>query len=465
MKTDFFRGRKILVMGLGRFGGGTDAAKFAVNAGAKVTVSDIAGADRLAGSIKQLDGLDGIEFHLGSHREKDFEQAEIIIVNPAIDDKNRFLQFARRKKKLITSAVNIFFTLCPAGIIGITGANGKSTTAALASHILENARGKTGTQNYANVWLSGNIGKKPMLGLLDDIGENDLVVLELSSFQTAWLTKIQKGPKVALLTNLTPNHLDRYGAFAEYRAAKECLFKFQKADKNGPAVSLFNADDETGLGWFEKYKNDKDRLCIKYSAADIDRDIKQKFKLPGQANLSNLAAATAIAKQFGVRKKHIKESLAAFRPLAHRLEIISRTGGIDWYDDSISTTPESTIAALEALEGPTVIIAGGYDKQLPLEQLGQTIARRAEAVILIGQTAEKIAEAVRQNHTGENKQTKIRFADSLGEAVKAAYNLARTGGAVLLSPACASYGMFENFEHRSREFVKAVKQIKIHQSI
>ena len=164
------------------------------------------------------------------------------------------------------------------------------------------------------------------------------------------LAEIQKAPKVALLTNLTPNHLDRYGTFADYCAAKENIFKFQHLDKNNPAISIFNAEDEIAAEWFEKYKKDTGRICIKFSADDVSGDIRDNFALPGRANLSNLAAAIAIARYFGVDDDQIKNALPAFKALPHRLELVAEINGVRWYNDSKATTPQSAITALEAFE-------------------------------------------------------------------------------------------------------------------
>jgi len=520
-------------MGLGRFGGGVDCAEFAIRAGAKVIVTDLAPATQLIDSIDKLEEFPDIEFHLGSHDPADFKQADIIIANPAVPCDNEFLEIARRDNKFVTSQINIFFELCPAQIIGITGANGKSTTAALTAHLLRSASDQrrlsavalakaeatsdehviasaakqSQTTQYAirntqyeNVWLSGNIGNQPLLTILDKIKANDLVVLELSSFQLEQLAQIQKAPKVALLTNLTPNHLDRYGTFDNYCAAKENIFKFQvrrvgfsppnktwwgkpHPTENRPAVSIFNAEDKIAAEWFEKYSKDAGRICIKFSTDDVSKEIRDSFTLPGRANLSNLAAAIAIAKYFGIDDNSIKNSLPEFKPLSHRLELIEQINGVSWYNDSIATTPQSAIAALEAFDQPKIIIAGGYDKGLPFDELGQKIATNAKAAILIGQTAPKIASAIhnakmslravkrwksakagrsnlnKRDARGEIRETKIELVDSLAEAVQLAARLAVNDDVVLLSPACASYDMFDNFQHRGREFIKLVRKL------
>lgn len=438
-------------MGLGRFGGGVDAAKFAANGGSKVIITDLASHEQLSDSVNQLKEFGDIEFHLGSHNAIDFEQADIIVVNPAVPGDNEFLEIARRHNKFITSQINIFFQLCPAQIIGITGANGKSTTAALTAHLLKDAREE-------KVWLSGNIGNEPLLTIIDQIAPDDLVVLELSSFQIEQLAQIQQAPKVALLTNLTPNHLDRYGTFGDYCAAKESIFKFQERDDKFPAVSIFNAEDEISAEWFEKYKKDAGRICITFSADDISGQIRASFGLPGRANLSNLAAAMAIARHFGIDDDQLKTCLPQFKALPHRLELVAQRNGISWYNDSKATTPESAIAAIEAFEQPTIIIAGGYDKNVAFDELGRKIAGSTKAAILFGQTAEKIVGAIR---ACPKSQTQIEIANSLAEAVQLANRLAESGDVVLLSPACASYDMFDNFQHRGKEFIKHVRALTI----
>jgi UDP-N-acetylmuramoylalanine--D-glutamate ligase len=458
MNRQFFAGKRVLIMGLGRFGGGVDAAKFAYNAGAKVIITDLASQEQLSDSISELEEFPDIEFHLGSHEPVDFEQADIIIANPAVPGDNEFLEVARRHNKFITSQINIFFQLCPAQIIGITGANGKSTTAAITAHLLKSA-------GREKVWLSGNIGNEPLLTILEQIDPDDLVVLELSSFQLEQLAQIQKALTVALLTNLTPNHLDRYGTFVDYCAAKESIFKFQKLDDNFPAVSIFNAEDKVSVEWFEKYKKDTGRICIAFSANDISEKIRESFPLPGRANLSNLAAAVAIARHFGFDDDQLRNSLPQFKALPHRLELVAEINDVSWYNDSKATTPESAIAALEAFEQPTIIIAGGYDKKVQFEEFGSKIAQNTKAAILLGQTAQKIAEAIRKNQDTSLKaqekmgNTRIEFVGSLAEAVQLANKVAERGDVVLLSPACASYDMFDNFEHRGQEFCRFVKEI------
>ena len=524
---NYFTGKTVLVMGLGRFGGGVDTAKFASNSAAKVIVTDLAQPEKLTNSIQELEDFPNIEFHLGYHDEKDFVTSDYVIANPAVPGDNNFLEIARSAGKHVTSQINIFFELCPAKIIGITGANGKSTTTSLTGHLLRTQNTEYRIQNeenhpqasleaatlntshekraasddnviaseakqspttqysilsaqYENVWLTGNIGNQPFLTALDKIKPDDLVVIELSSFQIEQLAKFKNSPDIALLTNLTPNHLDRYGTFEKYCDAKETLFEYQKLDENNPVISIFNAEDEIACKWYDKYKNDKGRKCIKYSADDVTEDISNCYKLPGRANLSNLAAALSIVRIFGVTDESIKKSLPEFKALSHRLELVEEKNGVQWYNDSKATTPEGAITALNAFDKPIILIAGGYDKNLPFDKLAEIIIEKTKAAILIGQTAHTIAKAIEDKRKtsnvwhpqaklgngylkrvtrDESQETKVEIVNTLSDAVKLAYDIARPGDIVLLSPACASYDMFENYEQRGHQFTELVTSL------
>lgn len=447
MDTNFLVGKTVLVMGLGRFGGGVDVVKFACEKGAKVIVTDLAKSEALSESIKQLEELD-IKYHLGSHQPADFEQADIVVVNPAVPLDNKFVQIARKARKKVTSQIELFFELCPATIIGITGTNGKSTTASLTAHLLRSRIG-------SKVWLSGNIGNEPFLTILDRIKTNDLIVLEISSFQIEQLAQNKLAPAVAALTNLTPNHLDRYKTFERYCESKEPLFKYQKLDKNHPAVSIFNGEDEIACEWFEKYRIQPGRLCMNFSADDVPDCLRAVFGLPGRANLSNLAVAITVARHFGVTDKQIIACLPEFKALPHRLQLVAESRGVRWYNDSKATTPDSAIVALEAFDNP-IIIAGGYDKHIPFDEFGKKIAQKAKAAILIGQTAQAIAKAIQAN---PRSRVKVKFAKTLEEAVELANALTTKGDVVVLSPACASYDMFENYEQRGQQFIELVSKL------
>ncbi len=451
MDRSFFRDKDVLIMGLGHFGGGLDSAIFACKAGARVIVTDLADRDCLAEALEVLKQYD-IEYHLGGHVEKDFRTSDIIIVNPAVPPANKFVDIALDAGKLVTSQIEIFFQLTGARTIGITGSNGKSTTTALTAHLLEGNIGEN--RGYGKVHLAGNIGNRPLLAVLDDIGDRDLVVLEISSFQAEQLARIESACDVMVITNLTPNHLDRHGTFDAYCSAKENLFRYQRLSENDPAVSIFNAEDQITNQWFDRYSKQAGRRCVRFCADDVPERIAARFKLPGRMNLSNLAAAMAVADQFNVSEKSIAASVASFKSLPNRLELIAEIDGVSWYDDSISTTGDSAIAALNAFEGPIIIIAGGYDKKLSLDAFARHIAAKVKAAVLIGQTAETIASIVRESDTS------VQIVSSMAEAVNSAQALSEPGDVILLSPACASYDMFDNYRHRSRVFTELVRLLQ-----
>ncbi|UCD49981.1 MAG: UDP-N-acetylmuramoyl-L-alanine--D-glutamate ligase [Phycisphaerales bacterium] len=467
MNASDLKDRTVLVMGLGRFGGGVDVARFAAGAGARVVVTDAATEEKLVDSLEQLRELPGIELKLGGHDPDDFMAADMVVVNPAVRGDHPLLEIARQHQKTITSQIGLFFQMCPARIVGITGANGKSTTATLTAHVLRRAPAMVSKSRHpraaleaasGRVWLSGNIGNRPLLGTLAEVAPSDLVVLELSSFQLEQLAEIEMAPQISLLTNLTPNHLDRHGTFEAYCAAKENIFRLQRRDAQSPAVSIFNAEDLIASEWFEKYRVQSGRLCMKYSADDVPANVRAAFPLPGRANLSNLAGALAVARYFGIQNEAIIRVLPDVKALPHRLELVATIDGVRWYNDSIATTPQSAVVALEAFAEPKILIAGGYDKQLPFDELGEKIAAQAKAVVLIGQAASKIADAI-QAGGPSGPQVPIAFAKSLDEAVQIARRQAVEGDVVLLSPACASYDMFDNFQQRGQQFAELVGQL------
>ncbi len=454
MEISDFEGKSVLVMGLGKFGGGVDSAIFAAKAGAKVTVTDMADEDSLKDAMDALSPYD-ITYHLGNHLGDDFDDSsdtDIVIVNPAVQPENKFIRLAENADKTVTSQIELFFEMCPAKIVAITGANGKSTTAALTAHLLESA-----VKPSKKVWLSGNIGNRPLLGVLDKINGDDIVVLEISSFQAEQLGRSKKAPHISVITNLTPNHLDRHGTFDAYCKAKETIFKFQQTDGVNPAVSIFNGEDPVTKDLFDKYSAQSGRISHAFKTADVPAKLAGVFRLAGEMNLSNLAAALAVADHFEVDKDALTKAVSTFKSLPNRLELIADVDGVKWYDDSIATTPDSAIAALNAFTQPKIIIAGGYDKRLPFDRLGKVIADKAKAAILIGQTADAIASAIPA--TGATGVS-VEIAGSMEEAVIKAAKLTKDGDVVLMSPGCASYDMFDNYRQRGEVFASAVKKLE-----
>ncbi len=438
-------GARVTLLGLGLFGGGVGAVRFLVSRGARVLVTDQRPESELRESIAGLAGLP-VEYRLGGHREEDVASADFVLVNPAIPPTHPLLARARA----LESEMNLFFKLCPARpVVGITGSNGKTTTTALVGKILERAPGRT--------WVGGNIGVS-LLERLDGIGPSDLVVLELSSFQLEHLDAIRRSPNVSVVMNLTPNHLDRHGTMEAYGEAKRAIVRHQAPadwrvlNADDPIVSRF---DGPGAAARFSLKGDADvvaageqlrwRLLGRKGVLDV-----AGRKLPGWFNLQNMAAAAA-ASRLALPDWDGWEAAAAdifrtFPGVEHRLEFVGESGGVKYYNDSIATNPESTLAALDTLEGPIVLIAGGFDKKLPFDALGRRIAERVRTAVLTGDTAGAIAEAIGPG------RTEVLRAEAFDAAVALARGAARPGDTVLLSPACASFGQFRNFAERGRRF-------------
>ncbi len=449
-----FKDKKITVMGLGLFGGGVGVAHFLAREGARVTVTDLRNATELSPSVKQLEGFP-ISYKLGGHCEEDFVNADMVIVNPAVPRDSRFIRIARDNLVPMDSEINIFFQLCPAPIIGITGSNGKSTTTTLTGNILQWTQRTT--------WVGGNIGKSLLLHL-EEIQPSDIVVLELSSFQLEELRNAQTSPGISVVTNISPNHLDRYPGMTEYIQAKKGIIAHQKPSD----YAILNYDDPELRRWEKECKGNvlwystKNRLS---DGAFIDGNsvilsVKGKtatipcvsgIKIPGVHNLQNILAASCAAYLAGANEQHIENTITTFPGLEHRLEFVRNINGIRYYNDSKATTPESAMAAVTAFQSPVILIAGGYDKGSDFEEFAGVCAKHTRTVILIGKTAKKIQELIIRKR-GHKEIPSIFTPSTFREAFQQAITTAKSGDVVLLSPACASYDMFLNYEERGRQF-------------
>jgi len=427
-------GKRVTVVGLGLFGGGVGATRWLCGQQARVTVSDEADAGKLAESIRQLDGLD-VSLHLGGHDEADFLGADLLIVNPAVPDSMPLLVSARVAGVPQTTEINLFLDRCAARVVGVTGSIGKSTTTAMIGAIL------AGTHE---THVGGNIGAS-LLEELPNIGDDHVVVLELSSFQLARLPEVALSPHVALVTNLTPNHLDRHGSMEEYADAKKNIFRFQGPDD----VLILNAADEATSAWRAEAPGRTEWFDPRGEAFDLS--------VPGRHNQANAQAAWAAAGQFGLARGAAAAALRTFAALPHRLQFVTERDGVRYYDDSKCTTPNGAIVALDTFRPRTsVIIVGGYDKGTDFDELGAALARRAKAVIALGATRDQIVSAVRSHRSGPVPV--VERADDLPAAVALCRKHARSGDVVLLSPACASYDMFVNYEQRGRAFCDLVSR-------
>jgi len=429
--------KRVTVLGLGRFGGGVGVIKWLCEQGANVTVSDLAPAEKLADSVAELDGLD-VTLHLGGQIADDFTSPDLLVVSPAVPAGAEPLRQAAEASVPRTTEINLFIARCPAPIVGITGTVGKSTTTAMTGELL------AGT---LPTHVGGNIGRS-LLGDLDRIGPDHAVVLELSSFQLDELPELGVSPHVALVTNLVPNHLDRHGTIEAYASAKKNIFRYQKP---GDVLILNAADDQT-RSWGDEAP---DGVRVEYfDPADEPFDLS----VVGTHNQANAQAAWAVARQFGINRAQAATSLKAFGGLEHRLQFVAEINGVRFFNDSKCTTPEGAIVALESFPPRSaVMIVGGYDKQVSFAALGAALAARAKAVVTIGATASAIADATAAADQDTRQTTNVISAASLEQAMSLARQAAGPGDAVVLSPACASYDMFDNYQQRGMRFVELVR--------
>jgi len=470
-----YAGRAVTVMGLGLFGGGVGAARYLARVGARVTVTDLKPAASLRPSLKALEGLP-IAFHLGGHMAKDFRGADLVVVSPAVDKRrSKFVALAQADGAEITSEMNLFFAAFPvARIVGVTGTSGKSTTTALVGDML---------RAWRPTRVGGNIGRS-LLEDLPKIQPDETVVLELSSFQLEDLGRLRCSPRVAIVTNISPNHLDRHETMRRYIAAKKNIVRFQ-----GPGdVAVLNADDPRVRRWEGLVRRCGSRAVFYSARRALDEgafadgativlrldgredrvDLAGRNPLFGRHNLQNILAAAAGARALGVPPDLVGGAVASFRPLPHRLEPIGRLGDVLFVNDSKATTPLAAKVAIEAFDRPVVVIAGGYDKHADPSPMVRAIRRRALAAVLIGATARALQKAIGRSREarqparggfalgeGGSGRPAVERARTLEEAVRRAAALARPDGVVLLSTGHASWDMFDNYEQRGEVFRRA----------
>ena len=446
------KGQRVTVMGLGLFGGGVGAVRFLLRKGAVVTVTDLRPEKDLHASVHTLKGLP-IAFVLGGHEETDFQNADLIVANPAVPRSSRYLKIAESAGVPITSEICLFVERCPAPIIGVTGSSGKTTTTSLIGEMLK--------QKDKRTRIGGNIGGS-LLEELDLLQADIPIVLELSSFQLDRLGDLPWSPHIAVITNFAPNHIDIHGSLQAYRQAKQQIVRHQtKGD-----WTIVNGEDAEVSRWAGAgqrvvfaAEGEGDVFVregkIQHTIGGEARTIcsADTISLRGRHNLANALAATGAAVISGVSEENIAEVLQTFQGVPHRLEQVAEVNGILYVNDSIATSPDRTRTALMAYDKPIVLIAGGYDKGIAYDTLGVAIAERVAHLIVMGDTGDAIAA------TAKGK-TNIHRVENLEEAMGCATGLAQAGDVVLLSPASASYDQFRNFEERGQRFRECVEKLK-----
>jgi UDP-N-acetylmuramoylalanine--D-glutamate ligase len=448
-----WRNKRVTVMGLGRFGGGVGVVRWLTQAGARVLVTDQEPADKLAPSLAQIADL-GVTLRLGGHDERDFRDADLVVVNPAVPETSPFLHVARAAGVAVTTEINLFVERCPARCVGVTGSVGKSTVTAMIGKVL--TEGIEGSRDQGiKVWVGGNIGKSLLDGL-GQIAAADIVVLELSSFQLQRTPAVRWSPHVAVITSITPNHLDWHGSFDAYAAAKLNIVRFQGPGRDAvviqdtPGLHQTLAQHVGDLAGAWRYGLDGDVP----TATRADEQLRWeglKLAVPGRHNRENAAAALTVAHWFGTSDEAALAALATFAALPHRLQLVAERDGVTYYDDSKSTTPEAALTALGAIDGPLLVILGGYDKGSDLQPVAEAAARRAKFAACIGKTGPGLADTIR----AAGGQAEV-FPD-LTAAVAACRQRAAPGDAVLLSPACASWGQFVDYRQRGELFTRLAR--------
>ena len=435
-------------MGLGVHGGGLGVARWLLRQGARVTVTDMADANALAAPLAALRATEAetgnaARYVLGEHRAEDFDGSAAVVVNQAVRPVSPWVARARAAGAAIETELTLFFRRCPGPILGVTGTKGKTTTTLLLGAMLR--------QQWPDTVVAGNL-RVSALEALDRITPTTPVALELSSFQLEWLGQAQISPPYALITNLSPDHLNRHGTMQAYADAKAQIFRWQ-----GPeGVVVLNGDDMWSRQFFLGSRTESQALYV--SRRDALPFERAELQLEGEHNVMNARLAATLARAFGTSDAAIKAGLRSLSVVEHRQELVATIDGVRYINDTTATNPAAAIVALESVPGPTVLLAGGADKQLEFAELGARIAERAKALVLLaGSATEPLTRAVRD--WGDALPILGPF-DDLAAAIAAARGVAAPGDVVLLSPGCASFGMFHNEFHRGDEFRRIVTTLK-----
>lgn len=454
-----FQGKRVAVLGLGMEG--VSNLAFLHKNGAAVSVLERKQREEVDQTL--LAGAQRFDatFVFGRNYLENLTQYDIIVRSPGVRRNTPELLEAEKQGVVITSQTKLFFDFCPAPIIGITGTKGKGTTSSLIYEMLK-ASGK-------DVYLGGNIGVPP-LTFLDKLQSSSWVVLELSSFQ---LQDLHKSPHIAVMLMVTSEHMDHHASLEEYIDAKRNILRFQTADDFAVLNRDYPATNESdvftdGKVFYVSRERETDNACFSYGNKVIIRKNGNDTEiintadiiLPGKHNLENICAAVMAANLAGIGVKHIADVLKTFKGLEHRLELVREIDGVRYYDDSFSTTPETAIAAIEAFEAPKILILGGSSKGSDFTNLGKTLreTESIKAIIGIGEEWEVIKEQLGERNQ-ESGMLLIEGAQDMKTVVQAAAKIAKKGDVVLLSPACASFGMFKNYKDRGEQFKKEVAAI------
>ena len=455
--NNFLNNRKVAVIGLGV--SNLPLLDYLHEKKAKVTVFDKRTIDEMPKETMDKITSYSFEFSLGEFYLDKLKGFELIFRSPSCLPTTPELVEAENAGAIVTTEIELVLKMTPSKVIGITGSDGKTTTTTLIHRILQHAGYKC--------FLGGNIGI-PLFTKIEEMRPEDIVVLELSSFQ---LMGMEVSPDISVVTNITPNHLDKHKDFEEYIEAKKSIFSNQDSE----GILVINYDNEITKKFNEEahgkvvYFSSKTKLedgfivdgdIIKESEAGIRKHILnvKDIKLRGNHNFENICTALAATKTL-VDSDVAVEAIKDFQGVEHRLELVREIDGVKWYNDSVSSSPTRTIAGLNSYAEEIVLIAGGYDKNLDYTPIAKPIVEKVKTLILLGQTSGKIYEAVKKELENQNKNLNIYMCESLEETVSKAQKSSKPGQVVLFSPASASFDMFKNFADRGEQFKALVNKI------
>lgn len=463
IEASFFKNKRITVFGLGLNMGGVGTVRFLSEQGAReIIVTDIKSKEELGLSVAELAKYKNVTYVLGQHRPEDFTRVDMVIKNPVIPWTNDYIKLAEKSGVPVEMDSSLFLALCKAKIIGITGSKGKTTTAMLLAHILEQA-GKT--------VVRAGISQVGVLGILSKVTSESIVVFELSSWRLSALKRIKKSPSVAILTNIYPDHLNYYKTMEAYVADKKNIFLFQKKDglvianADNALVREMAQDAPGSIAWFSgEHSIEGDGVWKEGEVLFARKSGKETVLLPveriplrGAHNIGNVLAAAGGALAVGLGMKEIGRGIESFPGIPHRLELVGEKNGVRYYNDSAATIPEAAIAALQSFTEPIIHIAGGSDKRLSFGALADAILKHSHALILFqGDATEKLIQALRERLPEEKKNQPFTVVESMEKALELACQSAKPGEVVLLSPGVASFGLFKNEFDRGDQFRKGV---------
>jgi UDP-N-acetylmuramoylalanine--D-glutamate ligase len=443
---------KVLVVGLAR--SGVAACEVLRDLGSVVKATDIRSGEDIGPGIEKLKDL-GVALELGRHSTEFAGDCDLVVVSPGVPLESDIIRWAYEHGRTVMSEVELAYCLSEARFVAVTGTNGKSTTVSLLGHVLSAASDK--------VRVGGNIGY-PISSIASGLDRDWVCVVEVSSFQLD--TCISFRPAVSVLLNITPDHLDRYQSYDAYVESKARLFANQTKDD----IAIINRDNKECLRAARDTKCRKlffsvwdeldegafvrdERVVVRVGGDESEVFLTKHLRIRGPHNLANSLAAALAATTLDVEPETIRRAIQDFEGLEHRMEFVARIGGVEFINDSKATNLDSLRCALEAATSPTVLIAGGRDKGSDWTELSPLIRERVKSIVAIGEARHKIRDAL-------SGASHVQFAETLENAVRGSFGLADSGEMVLLSPGCASFDMFNDFEHRGIVFKRAVMKLK-----